>query len=372
MCPRATRPSSRACGRRARSCSARRTCPSTPGRTRRRTSSTGGPSIRSDAGRTCGGSSGGEAALLGADAAVVGIGTDGGGSIRVPSHYCGIVGLRPTAGLVPETGCWPSTRDTGMLDLNAVGPMARFVEDLALVLPVIAGPDGVDPYVHGRPSRTARATSTSAGCASATTPTTASGPSRPGRGTAVERAAAALGCVGWVVEEVTPPDLSPGDRPLLRPDGRRRRRPGPGRSRAGRGSSRPAAGPPARTTCVPWPWTPPASSRSSGSCSRFGRRSGLSSMPLRRRSRPGHGRACPAPRLRAGRGHAATQLSPVQLHARVQPGRAPRRGRQGRHGARAPGRRPDRRQPVPRPRRPHRRRGGRARARSVPGRSGAA
>lgn len=102
-----------------------------------------------DPGRTCGGSSGGEAALLGAGASIAGIGTDGGGSIRVPSHYCGTAGLRPTAGLVPETGCWPSTRDTGMLDMNAVGPMARRVEDLSLLLPVLAGADGVDPFVQG-------------------------------------------------------------------------------------------------------------------------------------------------------------------------------------------------------------------------------
>ena len=98
--------------------------------------------------RTCGGSSGGEAALLAIGASIAGVGTDGGGSIRVPSHYCGTAGLRPTAGLVPETGVWPSTRDTGMLDMNAVGPMARTVEDLALLLPVLAGADGVDPFVH--------------------------------------------------------------------------------------------------------------------------------------------------------------------------------------------------------------------------------
>ena len=102
-----------------------------------------------DPARTPGGSSGGEAAVLGADASLVGIGSDGGGSIRVPCHYCGIVGLRPTAGLVPETGVWPPTRNTGMVDMNSVGPMARFVEDLALLLPVIAGADGVDPFVHG-------------------------------------------------------------------------------------------------------------------------------------------------------------------------------------------------------------------------------
>lgn len=96
--------------------------------------------------RTPGGSSGGEAALLGADATIVGIGTDGGGSIRAPSHYCGTVGLRPTTGRTPETGLWPPTRAGGTMDFTCVGPMARHVDDLALLLPVISGADGVDPY----------------------------------------------------------------------------------------------------------------------------------------------------------------------------------------------------------------------------------
>jgi Asp-tRNA(Asn)/Glu-tRNA(Gln) amidotransferase A subunit family amidase len=95
--------------------------------------------------RTPGGSSGGEAALMGADASLVGIGVDGGCSIRLPSHYCGGVGIRPTAGRVPETGLWPSTRATGMFDLSCVGPMGRYVEDLELLLGVIAGADGIDP-----------------------------------------------------------------------------------------------------------------------------------------------------------------------------------------------------------------------------------
>jgi amidase len=99
--------------------------------------------------RTPGGSSGGEAALLAVGASPVGVGTDGLGSIRVPCHYCGIVGLRPTSRLVPETGCWPTTRDTGMMDMNSVGPMGRSVEDLALLLPLIAGADGEDPYAGG-------------------------------------------------------------------------------------------------------------------------------------------------------------------------------------------------------------------------------
>ena len=98
-----------------------------------------------DKARTPGGSSGGEAALMGADASLVGIGVDGGCSIRLPSHYCGGVGIRPTTGRVPETGLWPSTRATGMFDLSCVGPMGRYVEDLELLLDVIAGADGLDP-----------------------------------------------------------------------------------------------------------------------------------------------------------------------------------------------------------------------------------
>jgi Asp-tRNA(Asn)/Glu-tRNA(Gln) amidotransferase A subunit family amidase len=87
-----------------------------------------------DPARTPGGSSGGEAALLGSDASIAGIGTDGGGSIRVPAHYTGIVGLRPTTGRTPETGLWPPTRATGTADFTCVGPLARQVEDLELLL----------------------------------------------------------------------------------------------------------------------------------------------------------------------------------------------------------------------------------------------
>lgn len=160
-----------------------------------------------DAARTCGGSSGGEGALLGADASIAGIGTDGGGSIRVPSHYCGTVGLRPTAGLVPETGCWPPTRATGMLDMNAVGPMARRVEDLALLLPVLAGRDDVDPFVQGvAPGDPGRVNAAGLrigfyvhdGVFRVSEPTAA----------AVRSAAAALEEIGCAVEEARPPDLS--------------------------------------------------------------------------------------------------------------------------------------------------------------------
>lgn len=157
--------------------------------------------------RTPGGSSGGEAALLGADASVIGIGTDGGGSIRVPCHYCGIVGLRPTAGLVAETGCWPATRDTGYFDMATIGPMARYVEDLELLLEQIAGPDGADPLVQGVPlewhtpvdgRRLNVGFYTDDGVWKVS----------PGVAAGVEAAAGALEELGCLVEEAIPPDLS--------------------------------------------------------------------------------------------------------------------------------------------------------------------
>ncbi|MBS1888691.1 MAG: amidase [Actinobacteria bacterium] len=155
--------------------------------------------------RTPGGSSGGEAALLGADASIAGIGTDGGGSIRVPSHFCGIVGLRPTVGRVPDTGFWPPTRATGMMDLSCVGPMGRYVDDLELLLPIIAGADDRDPYAVDVPlghSREQAVGSMRIGVyehdgASPTTPATRE---------AVRRAAAALAELGCAVEEVPAPD----------------------------------------------------------------------------------------------------------------------------------------------------------------------
>jgi aspartyl-tRNA(Asn)/glutamyl-tRNA(Gln) amidotransferase subunit A len=72
------------------------------------------------------------------------LGTDTGGSIRVPSAFCGITGLKPTRGLVPRTGVMPLS-----WTLDHIGPMARSAEDLKRVLPWIAGPDGVDPTAVG-------------------------------------------------------------------------------------------------------------------------------------------------------------------------------------------------------------------------------
>ena len=103
-----------------------------------------------DLSRTPGGSSGGEAAIIAAGGSPAGLGSDVAGSIRWPAHCCGIAGIMPTSGRVPRTGHWPPLN--GVLDsLFQIGPMARFVEDLALILPVISGVDWRDPHVVPMP-----------------------------------------------------------------------------------------------------------------------------------------------------------------------------------------------------------------------------
>ena len=100
-----------------------------------------------DVARTSGGSSGGAAAIIAAGGSPLDIGSDTGGSIRVPAHCCGITGLRPTSGRVPRTG-HIVPYGLGSLDsLTTLGPMARAVEDLALTLPIISGVDWRDPTV---------------------------------------------------------------------------------------------------------------------------------------------------------------------------------------------------------------------------------
>ena len=103
-----------------------------------------------DLSRTPGGSSGGEAAMIAAGGSPAGLGSDLGGSIRWPVHCCGIAGLQPTVGRVPRTGHWPPL--AGSLDgLFEIGPLARYVEDLELVLGVISGPNWVDPHIVPMP-----------------------------------------------------------------------------------------------------------------------------------------------------------------------------------------------------------------------------
>lgn len=99
-----------------------------------------------DLSRTPGGSSGGEAALIAANGSPLGIGTDAGGSIRIPAHYTGICGIKPTRGLVPITGGIAGDAAGLIAQVINFGPMSCHVEDLILALDIIAGPNGVDPY----------------------------------------------------------------------------------------------------------------------------------------------------------------------------------------------------------------------------------
>ena len=97
--------------------------------------------------RVAGGSSGGSAAALAAGLAPLALGSDTGGSIRVPSAFCGTYGLKPTFGRVSLAGVWPLART-----LDHAGPMARTPKDLALLLGVLAP---VPAHVAGTPPRVA-------------------------------------------------------------------------------------------------------------------------------------------------------------------------------------------------------------------------
>lgn len=97
-----------------------------------------------DLARTPGGSSGGEAAAIAAGCSAGGVGSDGGGSIRIPAHFVGICGLKPTPGRIPSTGHFPASAGP-FAQLGVVGPMARTVADVTRLFGVMAGPDPQDP-----------------------------------------------------------------------------------------------------------------------------------------------------------------------------------------------------------------------------------
>ena len=96
--------------------------------------------------RTCGGSSGGEAALIAACGSPLGLGSDAAGSVRLPAAFSGIAGIKPTSGRLPRTGHFPPAG--GWLEtVWQIGPMARRVEDLIEAMRLLTGPDGIDPTV---------------------------------------------------------------------------------------------------------------------------------------------------------------------------------------------------------------------------------
>ncbi len=103
-----------------------------------------------DPSTTAGGSSGGSAAAVAAGMGELSVGTDGGGSIRIPASFCGIVGLKPTHGRIPLFPASPFG------PLSHAGPMARSVDDTALLLDVLALPDHRDPAALAPPVSTFR------------------------------------------------------------------------------------------------------------------------------------------------------------------------------------------------------------------------
>ncbi|MAQ96736.1 MAG: amidase [Chloroflexi bacterium] len=103
--------------------------------------------------RIPGGSSGGAAAIIASGGSPLDIGSDTGGSIRMPSHFCGITGIKPNSGRIPRTGHIVNHTMGAFDSLTQNGPMARYVEDLILTLPILCGPDWVDPAIIGMPLR---------------------------------------------------------------------------------------------------------------------------------------------------------------------------------------------------------------------------
>ena len=96
-----------------------------------------------DLSRSAGGSSGGEAAAIASGCSAGGVGSDGGGSVRVPAHFCGISGLKPTPGRISATGHFPPAAGAFSW-IGVVGPMARTIADVRALFQVMAGPDPGD------------------------------------------------------------------------------------------------------------------------------------------------------------------------------------------------------------------------------------
>lgn len=150
-----------------------------------------------------GGSSGGDAAAVAAGLTPLGLGSDLAGSIRVPSHFCGTVGLKATHGAISTFGHWP---------LHAprywhVGPLARSVEDVALAFGVLAGGDPQDPYSVSNPVSAADTLPEASGLRVGWIRDGGASPVRRDIGEAVAAAARAFADLGCTVEEVSIPAL---------------------------------------------------------------------------------------------------------------------------------------------------------------------
>jgi aspartyl-tRNA(Asn)/glutamyl-tRNA(Gln) amidotransferase subunit A len=157
--------------------------------------------------RTAGGSSGGSAVAVAAGMAPLAVGTDGGGSIRIPAAFCGIVGLKPTFARVPQ---WPPS-PFGLL--SHAGPMARTVTETALLLDVLAEPDPRE-WAALPPAEERYSDAVDAGMDGlrvAFSPDLGHAVVDPAVAGAVAEAAAALADLGAAVEQVDPPSGDPRD-----------------------------------------------------------------------------------------------------------------------------------------------------------------
>ncbi len=105
-----------------------------------------------DLGRTAGGSSGGEGAIVAAGGSPVGLAGDTGGSIRMPCVFNGTVGHKTSSCLIPHTGTYPDSTRGLISRYKCLGPIGRSVADLRALIPLLAGPDGEDPNTVAAPS----------------------------------------------------------------------------------------------------------------------------------------------------------------------------------------------------------------------------
>jgi amidase len=151
---------------------------------------------------TPGGSSGGESAAISAFCSAGGVGSDGGGSVRIPAHFCGIAALKPTPGRVSAAGHVPEINHPGGL-LGVAGPMARTAADVKLLFEVLAGYDTQDPFSAPVPLRTPNLSGLHIGCMERFYGV----PVQEAISRAVRKAAACLEQIGFAVEPFQPAGL---------------------------------------------------------------------------------------------------------------------------------------------------------------------
>jgi Asp-tRNA(Asn)/Glu-tRNA(Gln) amidotransferase A subunit family amidase len=152
--------------------------------------------------RSPGGSSGGESAAISSFMSAGGIGSDGGGSVRIPAHFTGITALKPTPGRVSAAGHYPQISHPGGL-LGVAGPMARTAADLRILFEVLSGYDPADPFSAPVPLRAPNLDNLRIGVMEQFYQVPVQEPLKA----AVRKAAAALRDLKFSVDEFTPKGL---------------------------------------------------------------------------------------------------------------------------------------------------------------------